>query len=169
MSSVSFGATEFDITCEEPSPRGGSLIVTIGNELRSDDGVGHVVGRLIADALPEDWTLMPTHQLLPDLAADMARYDRVFFVDARLPDDDPEVHVYTIEPASEDTPLGHAVSPAHLIAMTHALYDHAPLAVVMSLPTASFDYGFELSPTARRGAHRAAELLLRMISKDYGG
>ncbi len=60
------------------------LVIGYGNELRGDDGIGpHVVSELAALELPGVLTRI-VHQLLPELAAELADTCLVIFVDAQL-------------------------------------------------------------------------------------
>ncbi|CAK6698908.1 hypothetical protein [Synechococcus sp. CBW1107] len=67
------------------------LVIGIGNPLRQDDGVGRwLVEDLEQDSRAQEFLvqleLRPCHQLLPELAADLARSERVLFVDAWVAD-----------------------------------------------------------------------------------
>ena len=56
------------------------LVVGIGNELRSDDGVGIRVVRALPARRGVETTIV--HQLTPDLVEALGRAERVLFVDA---------------------------------------------------------------------------------------
>lgn len=59
-----------------------TLVIGFGNTLRGDDGVGPLVAEQV-----DTWNLrnvrsLSVHQLTPELAADIAQVETVFFIDA---------------------------------------------------------------------------------------
>lgn len=150
-----------------------TLVLGYGNTLRGDDGVGY----RLAEAV-EEWHLAqveayPCHQLTPDLAALLAEQERVFFVDAALPQNPhwPLILTRLIpESAHSLTFTGHHSTPMDLLIMTQQLYGQSPLAYTLLLPTWAMGYGEELSPIAetglRQGIRWLKELILRLDTKS---
>src|SRR5512146_1899793 len=59
-----------------------TVIFGIGNQLLGDDGIGPRVLEMLRPRLSGDVSLIACHQLLPEHAAELARADRVIFIDA---------------------------------------------------------------------------------------
>lgn len=67
-----------------------TLVVGIGNPLRRDDGLGWLLADAIRMKNPANVEVRHELQLLPELAAEVSRFDRVFLLDAAVglePDD----------------------------------------------------------------------------------
>jgi len=139
-----------------------TLVIGYGNTLRGDDGVGYRMAEAV-----ESWGLAnveayPCHQLTPDLAALLAEQERVFFIDASLPQNPPSPLVLTrlqILPTPSAAFTGHHSHPLDLLALAQHLYGHAPLAYTLLLPTWAMGYGEALSPIAERGMGQALRWL----------
>ena len=138
-----------------------SLVIGIGNPLRSDDGVGW--------RLAEEVDGLAVHQLTPELAAELARVDRVLFVDAwqaplvEAGSGRPQPRLRPL-PALGDTSGGtlgcsHRLEPAELLALAAALYGAMPVAAELLLPAWGFAHGTGLSPALRRQLPQARRLL----------
>lgn len=144
-------------------PRG-LLVVAYGNELRGDDSAAHLVARLLEQDDRFNGTVVAACQLLPELAEAIASHAAVCFVDARVPDDDPTVHVRRIyAEAASAPPLGHTMTPEQILALTECVAGVSPEAWVLSLPSQSFELGMTLSTVAERGARQAAEIIVTQL------
>lgn len=141
-----------------------TLVIGYGNTLRGDDGVGYRVAEAV-----EDWAEVeayPCHQLTPDLAALLAEQERVFFVDAALPQAPHSPLVLTrllpgLEPALTFT--GHHSTPTDLLILAQQLYGHCPLTYTLLLPTWAMGYGEDLSPIAQMGLRQGLRWLQQLI------
>jgi hydrogenase maturation protease len=143
------------------------LIIGFGNDLRGDDGVGRRVAEAIEALHLPGIRVITCQQLTPDLADPIARADRVLFVDARpvpVPGE-ARVELIAIQAAPYTRVCMHAANPSQLIALTHALFGHAPPAACVAIPAESFDFGFDLSDTARQGIAEAFGMILRECSQ----
>lgn len=143
-----------------------TLVIGYGNTLRGDDGVGYRVAEAVEAWGWAEVDAYPCHQLTPDLAAVLAEQDRVFFVDACLPQNPPSPLVLTrLDPISATTPTftGHHSRPIDLLILTQQLYGHCPLAYTLLLPTWAMGYGEDLSPIAERGLQQALRWLRERI------
>jgi hydrogenase maturation protease len=148
-----------------------TLVIGYGNTLRGDDGVGY----RLAEAV-EDWHLAqveayPCHQITPDLAALIADQERVFFVDAALPQDPHSPLILTrLMPGSEPslTFTGHHSTPMDLLILTQQLYGQSPLAYTLLLPTWAMGYGEDLSPIAQTGLSQGLRWLQKLILNPDG-
>lgn len=152
------------------------LVIGYGNQLRGDDGIGQLVAAEI-----EQWNLPQVcveavHQLTPELAAMLASVHGVIFVDACVYAGEVEellnaetaefpVTVERIEPATEggSFSLGHLSNPRSLLALTLALYGHAPQGWLVSVPGIHFELSDRLSPIAEKGVAAALEQIEQLI------
>ncbi len=143
-----------------------TLVLGYGNTLRGDDGVGY----RLAEAV-ESWSLAqveayPCHQLTPDLAALIAEQERVFFVDASLPQNPHRPLMFTRLVLRSDPTLtftGHHSTPMDLLILTQQLYGQSPLAYTLLLPTWLMDYGEDLSPIAQTGLRQGTRWIKELI------
>jgi hydrogenase maturation protease len=152
------------------------LIVGYGNRLRCDDGAGPAVADAIApwvDAsrLGGRVTVIEAHQLLPELAAELAIAAAVLFVDAALtPSTDP-----ALPPVAAPVPLawsetaaptvGHGSQPVDLLALAKALYDRAPAAWILPIPVADFCFSDRPSAAGQVAIDAAIVQVKRFIAQ----
>lgn len=130
-----------------------TLLIACGNSLRGDDGVAHRVLELLG-ASAEARSVM---QLTPELAAEMAGFDTVVFLDATV-----GIQTVTIENVPKPTAAAtwtHVSRPSEIVALSTALFGFRGRAVECRIPVADFTAGGRLSPVAERFAHEAAQLL----------
>ena len=142
-----------------------TLLIAIGNTLRRDDGVAHYVLRLAGDVTGvdrgvESRTVM---QATPELAAELARFGQVIFLDA-----DAMPGEVRLEPIAADavrgSALGHAMGAAEVVALARALFGFQGEAFLCRIPGEDFTAGEGLSERARENAAKARTLLLAVLS-----
>jgi len=155
-----------------------TLVIGYGNASRRDDGVGLAV----VNALRLHWgqpALTPLtdggedlgsardslflQQLTPELAATLAQYDLVFFVDASLPAATEPVQWERVEPAYQMGAISHHMEPATLLALARQLYGHAPEGVLVSVHGHDFDFGDELSPRTAAAVPDAVQWIEQFV------
>ena len=150
----------------------GVLVVGYGNPLRGDDGFGCAAARLLAaDPRLEAATVLTLHQLTPELATDIASASLVVLVDAGVVDGAPgSVAVRSIQPR-QDSPLpwSHHLDPAALAGLAHALYDHVPPIVLISVAGAAFAHGDRLSPALQRVLPEVVDKVARVVEEHADG
>jgi hydrogenase maturation protease len=133
------------------------LVIGYGNTLRGDDAVGPLIAEQVATwNWPEVRSLL-VHQLTPELAAELTQVETVFFVDAGLATDSPQLE--RIYPTEVVTGLDHAWSPGILLRLAKLLYGAAPIAYQLLIPARQFDYGQPLSAIAQNGLDWAITIL----------
>ncbi len=95
--------------------------------------------------------LLDMTQLTPELAEDLAHYQRVCFVDAHTGDLPADTRLVPALPSFTNSPFTHHLTPETCLALAQALYGRAPEAVVASVRGEQFGFAQTLSPaTARR-------------------
>ncbi|WP_404784454.1 hydrogenase maturation protease [Altericista sp. CCNU0014] len=140
-----------------------TLAIGYGNSLRGDDGVGPwVADRVAAWNLP-DVRSLSVHQLTPELAAEMAEAEVVFFIDAcTIAGGRTQARLEPVASQKGRSQLDHLWSPSVLLHLANTLYDADPAAYQILIPAIRFDYGAPLSAIALEGAAWSLETL-----KDY--
>jgi hydrogenase maturation protease len=144
-----------------------TLMIGYGNSLRSDDGAGQAVAEAIADRSLPGVRVLSVHQLTPDLAADMATVDRVFFVDAVPWADDapPRVQIQSIDPHPPNNSLGHHCDPGSILALSGLLFHHIPDAYWVLIPALNFEFGETFSEVTQM----AIEVAINQIANICRG
>lgn len=109
------------------------LFVAIGNPLRGDDGIAWRV----LDGLQLSGDRLHLHQLTPEVAADIAPYAEVVFLDA-----DVEAEAPVVEPVGDATPgsaFTHHVTPAAVVRASRLWFGFAGAAWLCRLPARDFE------------------------------
>jgi hydrogenase maturation protease len=141
------------------------LLIACGNRLRGEDGVA-------ADAVERIGRMAPypeirlLHQLTPEVAAEIAGYSAVVFVDADA--SAREVRIEKIAPAPEAAALSHHVHPTAIVHLARSLFDFRGDAFLCHIPAMDFRPGCELTARGRRQSRRAViaiEALLKRLTR----
>lgn len=158
----------------------GTLIIGYGNVDRQDDGAAwHIINRL-AERLgipqPAFWdedfepfgeahpiTLTRRLQITPELSEDLAHYDRAVFIDAHVGDRSAEVVVEPVGDEAQPSPLTHHMTPAAVLALTRALYQRAPQAILVSVHGYVFGFGNALSEKTAPLVEQAADQIIAWL------
>jgi len=141
------------------------LVIGFGNTLRGDDAVGIHAAELVATRHPEIECVC-VHQLVPELAEQVASCSLVFFIDAQQGCSRPEARLIT--PGTEtDQPRTHFISPESLLALSRQLYQHTPAKTyVVGIPASEFEFSEKLSPGTEIALHACVDLVDRMIREE---
>jgi len=160
-----------------------TLVLGIGNIDRQDDGVAwHLVNRLalrlgaaqpLTPGTPHHFgnklALRLELQLTPDLAEDLAQFARACFIDAHTGNQPQDIHLQTVEPGYQPSPLSHHLTPASTLALAEALFGHAPQAVLLSIRGHAFGFSQTLSPQTEALIEPALNLLLNWLIAPIRG
>jgi hydrogenase maturation protease len=146
------------------------LLIGIGNPLRCDDGVGWRLAEAFLGGrrrCPPDLAVRAVHQLTPELAADLARVERVLFVDAWLA---PEQARPCLRPLSGSAGRGgpaesHRLEPAALLRLAGTLYGAGPSAHELLIPAHDLGHGERCSPLLRARLPDVQRLLQRWLER----
>jgi len=152
-----------------------TLIIGYGNPDREDDGAGWWVLRRLAhemnlsmpsadDPLVEDpkrdLTLMVSLQLLPEMAEQIAQYERVCFVDAENSSSEQGLLVQKLSCEYKASAFTHHMRAETLLSLADELYDSRPEAILVSVKGYSFTFSNELSATSMGLAFQAVDQIL---------
>ncbi|NER85079.1 MAG: hydrogenase maturation protease [Leptolyngbya sp. SIO1D8] len=140
-----------------------TLVIGYGNTLRGDDGVGY---RIAEQVEAWEWPNVKTiacHQLAPELAAEIAECDRVFFVDATLPGTHQTMIAQPLQVSSTAEFNTHHSDPAGLLSLAATVYQAAPEAYQVLVPTIAMDFSEQLSDRAQTGMQQALQYLREQL------
>jgi len=132
-----------------------SLFISCGNTLRCDDGVAHRVLELLPAAAERE--VRSVQQLTPELAAEMAGFDLVVFLDADAASLRPAIE--PIGAWAPRSPLTHVTEPAEIVALARALFGFTGEALMCKIPARDFRFDDDLSTDGIESALQAAEEL----------
>ncbi len=131
-----------------------TFLIAVGNTLRRDDGVAHRVLELLN--LPSDVVTRSCHELMREMAEDIAPAEKVIIIDADVEPGEPRLELIEEQPSD---PLTHMIRPAELVALSRTLYSFSGKAYLCRVPGFDFGQGIGLSAEAESNAHRAADLV----------
>jgi hydrogenase maturation protease len=124
-----------------------TLIIGIGNPLRSDDGLGWKVAEQLVQDNDPGQVILTVHQLTPELAQWIATASLVVLIDASREGEPGEFQIRRISPHPHPGAVGtHHIDPKELLALTAAIYARCPPAIMVSMTGADFAIGEQLSP-----------------------
>ncbi len=139
-----------------------TILIAVGNEFRRDDGVARRVLELLGPR-PGSTTLR-VPQLAPELAEQIAGFERVVFIDADL--EPGGVRLERLSAAeARAAQFGHSMQPAEIVALAAALYGFSGAAYLCRVPGVDFSNGSELTPEAQANALLAVDLLRTLECK----
>lgn len=147
------------------------LAICYGNPLRGDDGLGwEIARRLAGKTLPAHARIDVYHQLTPELAEPISHAERVVFVDARTGGEPGEITCTPIRPAEDRrTPVGHALGPEGLLALSRELYGKVPEAVMCSVAGTHFGLGETFSREVEQALPDAAARIWACLTNEPRG
>jgi hydrogenase maturation protease len=135
------------------------LVLGYGNPDRQDDGVAwHILHALAfqlhlpapdsyEDEFPSNNRLdfVFTLQLTPEMAEQIAPYERVCFVDAHTGSIAAEVQLVAVEAQFQQSPFTHHLTAQSLLSMCQMLYGKTPQAALVSVLGYQFEFERQLS------------------------
>ncbi|MCP3978298.1 MAG: hydrogenase maturation protease [bacterium] len=137
-----------------------TLILGWGNPGRLDDGLGPAFTRQLAERCPDGATIDSGYQLTMEDAAEVARYDRVLFVDADRTGPAP-FRMQPVEPSRNGSSFStHSISPGAVLALSRDLFDAEPQAWVLGIRGYAFDeFGEQLTDRAQANLEEAVRFV----------
>ena len=155
-----------------------TLIVGFGNADREDDGAAWHILSAIASRLgrpipsmpedgffPEDYEidLWYVLQLTPEMAEDMARYERIIFVDTHTGSIPQEILLQPVEGTPATSSFTHHMTPAACLAVVNTLYKGFPEAMLLSIRGYQFGFTRELSSRTAALVSQGVDMLWAWI------
>lgn len=141
-----------------------ALVIGYGNPYRRDDGTGwHVAGQLDRLKLP-GVRVVRAHQLMPELAEELARSRLAVFVDACIGPHDGPVVVRPVRPGPPPA-LAHTWDPPGLLTLARELFRSDPIAWTVAISGHDFGTGCGLSQAARTAARQALGEIKRLVAE----
>jgi len=156
-----------------------TLVIGYGNPDRQDDGVAwhilHALALRLGLPAPDSYEEeFPSNdrldfafylQLTPEMAEQIAAYQRVCFVDAHTGSIAAEVQLAPVESQFQYSPFTHHLTPQTLLSMCQTLYGKTPQAALLSVRGYRFEFERELSPETAVLVPEALELILGWMGK----
>jgi hydrogenase maturation protease len=159
-----------------------SIILGYGNPDRGDDGAAWVVLSALAchfghpiDSEQIETGFIPINesiqlwlnlQLMPELAEDLAKFDRAVFVDAHTEDFKEDVRVVEVQPHYQNSPFTHHLTPASCLSLCKELYGMCPRSILISMRGYEFGFSRQLSPRTAANVEKAVHFILDWLEKD---
>lgn len=142
-----------------------SLVVGIGNPLRSDDGVGsHIVQKLQEKHLPGVKTLV-CQQLNIELLEEVSKFNKVLMVDASFLGEGMSLRKVT--PSKDDQAVSsHHLTPEFFLTLAKKLYHWNANLYLCSIRGRSFDLGSQLSPEVQRLVPQAVDEIYALLKES---
>jgi hydrogenase maturation protease len=143
-----------------------TLIVGIGNPLRTDDGFGwRLADRLVARGLPAGVAVYAYHQLTPELAEVLYEAAQVIFLDVDIGVPPGVVRVLPVMPAPSAEAFSHRLTPEALLVLTRELYGRAPLAHCVTVGPANLGFGTVLSAPVEAALAEAEDAVIALVHR----
>lgn len=148
------------------------LILSCGNTLRSDDGIGPFLSEWAREHYAADTRIavLTRHQWTPDLALDLAEAETALFIDCAVNLEPGAIQLQEIESAAAEKAMNtHHTGAPELLGLTQAFYSAAPRrALLLTIGAGSIELGESFSaalqaavPEAQRHLVEAVESLLQ--------
>jgi hydrogenase maturation protease len=137
------------------------LLIAVGNPLRGDDGVAHRVLELLGPEVAAEMEVETRSvlQLTPELAAEMAGFESVVFLDAAV--DSRSVTIREVPGLCGPASLTHVSRPSEIVALATKVFGFKGRALQCRIPVDHLDAGEGLSAQAESFAREAAGLLIK--------
>jgi len=148
------------------SVRTHSLIIGIGNPLRSDDGLGWAVTELLSLDCNKTCDIHNVYQLTPELAQWMAVVNLVIMIDANHEGEPGELRIRTLSLSTQPSAVGtHYTTPEELAALTAIVYGQCPPVVVVTMTGANFSIGEQFSSIIARRIPHICDAVRQLCAK----
>lgn len=157
------------------------LLLGYGNLDRQDDGVAwHILGKLLEkyghsypDSIDIDTfdTKNDIHffyqlQLLPEIAEELAKYDRAVFIDAHTGAIPNDIEVIRVTPKFQSSPLTHHLTVNSLLFFAQSINIKIPDSILVSVRGYEFKFTQELSSRTNALVPEAANRIHEWLSKN---
>ena len=157
-----------------------TLIIGFGNVYRRDDGVGYATLNAVRerlgrpplevdddgfDDLGHEVDTILSHQLVPELAENVAPYDRVIFVDAHVGHVPDLIYEEELDVCYRSATVTHTLHPCSVLALCEQLHGHAPQGILLSIRGYDYEFGEGLSDETAALVPQAADRILALAGR----
>jgi hydrogenase maturation protease len=159
-----------------------TIILGYGNLDRGDDGAAWVTLSAIAChfghplesdqietgfiPITDSLQLWLNLQLIPELAEDLAGFERAVFVDAHTEEIKEDFRVVQLQPEYQNSPFTHHLTPASCLSFCKELYGKCPQSILVSIRGYDFGFSRQLSPKTNENMKKAVQMILDWLEKD---
>lgn len=152
-----------------PTTNAQCLILSCGNTLRSDDGVGPFLSEWAAERFDgrSSIRILTCHQWTPELALDLSAAETALFLDCALDAAPGEIRISEVQPADGNAHLAthHLDAPA-LLALAQDFYHARPRrALLLTVGAGSIELGEQFSPTVRAALPKVQAQLAAVVEE----
>jgi hydrogenase maturation protease len=148
------------------------LILSCGNTLRSDDGVGPFLSEWARERFSgnKHIAILTRHQWTPDLAEDLSTAATALFIDCSVETAPGEVLVRPVEPAPSTAGLAtHHSGAPELLSLAQELYGSQPrCALLLTVGAGSVELGETFSPAVQATLPKAQKQIEEAVSSLLG-
>ena len=142
-----------------------TIVVGVGNTLRSDDGVGIFICSELEKKNLLGLSVLTTHQLHIELVEELKDFETIVIIDAGA-NPKSEVSFYPItEHKSKGIHSSHNIDATLLYSLLQKLYPSDRSFYVCEIQVQSFDLGDSLTTLAISNAEKAINLLTEFIER----
>jgi hydrogenase maturation protease len=150
-------------------PRIRCLILSCGNSLRGDDGLGLWLANWSENRFRADSAVrvISRQQWTPELAEDIARAPSVLFVDCSVAAPPGSIQLVPVAPGADDSALAtHHLGAPQLLALAIELYGALPRAAfLLTIGAGATTLGEEFSEPVRAALPEACKLIEDVVQK----
>jgi len=145
-----------------------TVIIAYGNPLRGDDAVGYYAARKLSDLIDrEDVSILTCHQLTPELASDISRFEKAVFIDASVGDTPGVLSVTQIDPSHiPNRTFSHQLDPESVLACSQYLFGQVPEAYLVTITAESFGYMEDLSVPVKSRLPELIDAVLGIVGYE---
>ena len=142
-----------------------TLIIGYGNPSRGDDALGYYAAQSLSELVKDEKIKIITcHQLTPELAAEVARFEKVIFIDASIGEQPGILRVTKIaHTQTAKSIFSHQLDPESILACSQALYGQVPEAYLVTITANSFEYIEDLSVAVRNRLPELTDAIYQLI------
>jgi hydrogenase maturation protease len=144
-----------------------TLIIGYGNPLRGDDGIGWVAARELLEryAAHRELEVLTEHQLTPELAVEIPRFERVILIDAGIEGKPGNVECQRIDTGLQPPQsISHHLSPQSLLVLAQECYQANPEAYLITITGENFGYVESLSETINHSLQKVYQMIEDLLS-----
>jgi hydrogenase maturation protease len=144
------------------------LILSCGNTLRSDDGIGPFLSEWAREHYAGDpgIVVITRHQWTPDLAVDLAEAETALFIDCAVDLEPGEIRLKEVTPAGEEKVLNtHHIGAPELLGLTRAFCAAVPRRTfLLTIGAGSIELGEQFSPVVEQAIPAAQKRLEEAVA-----